>query len=105
MPPTHESDCSTLGQRSLAGSHLVYDVRNRDTPTGGHMTGDLILTFHVYVVNVALLSAQQHLHPPPLFLEYVWIFLLLLFFCSLRMCIISRIALVPHGRGLDVKRP
>ena len=24
--------------------------------------------------------------------------------CSLCMCIISRIALVPHGRGLDVKR-
>ena len=26
-------------------------------------------------------------------------------FCSLCMFIISRIALVPHGRGLDVKRP
>ena len=37
--------------------------------------------------------------------EYVWIALLPVYFCSVCMYIISRIVLVPHGRGLDVRRP
>ena len=68
----------------------------------------LSLYMHVHAVSffffsVYMLSTSYLIH-----ISYVlnmFGFFFFYIFGSLCVCIISRIALVPHGRGLDIKRP
>ena len=67
------------------------------------------LYMHVRALSFFFLSVYTPLTSYLIHISYVLnmfgFFVYFYIFWSLCMCIISRIAIVPHGRGLDVKRP